>query len=62
MKFVFSHSKLRKNFFTEIFKIEGGQVPLPPLPSIMLRRSSVIIFFMTFSVGSPVENRVKISL
>jgi len=29
VKFVFSHSKLRKQLFAEIFKISGGQDPLP---------------------------------
>jgi len=31
VKFVFSHSKLRKQpFFAEIFKIQGGQAPPAP--------------------------------
>ena len=37
-KFVFSHSKLRKQpFFANIFKIQGGQDPLPPFRRPWLR-------------------------
>ena len=33
VKFVFSHSKLRKKLFSENFKIQGGQDLPAPLPT-----------------------------
>jgi len=38
VKFVLSLTKLRKQLFCEIFKIqEGAKAPLPPLPTAMVR-------------------------
>jgi len=36
VKYHFSHSKLRKFLFMEIFKFQGGKAPLPPVPTPML--------------------------
>jgi len=52
-KFVFSHSKLRKQpFFANIFKIQGGQDPLPPFSMPMIETSLTFSFLYQNQYGN----------